>query len=88
VWNVIDGEPRGTRIVAFDCRIGAGKGSWSRTVIAVKTDIGSITASAFDSALRIERMKDWVVIYRPKDFAGITRQLMPVTELELYLEAI
>src|SRR5215467_6190972 len=38
VWNVIDGEPRGTRVMAFDCRVGAGKGSWRRTVIAVETD--------------------------------------------------
>jgi hypothetical protein len=24
IWNVIDGDPPGFRIVAFDCRIGAG----------------------------------------------------------------
>ena len=35
VWNVIDGEPRGTRIMAFDCQVGVGRGSWRRSVIAV-----------------------------------------------------
>ena len=88
VWNVIDGEPRGTRIVAFDCKLGEGKASWRRTVIAVKTNIGNIAASSFDPALRIEQMKDWVLIYHPKDFALIARQLMPVTELGAYLETI
>ena len=36
VWKVIDGEPRGIRIIAFDCQIGVGKGSWRPTVIAVE----------------------------------------------------
>jgi len=88
VWNIIDGEPRGTRIVAFDCRFGQGKASWRRTVIAVQTDIGNITASSFDPALRVEQMGDWVFIYRPKGFALITGQLMPIPELGAYLEAI
>jgi hypothetical protein len=26
-WNVIDGEPRGTRVIAFDCQVGVGKRS-------------------------------------------------------------
>ena len=88
MWNVIDGEPRGTRIVAFDCKLGEGKASWRRTVIAVKTDIANIATSSFDPALRIEQMEDWVLIYRPQDLALIARQLMPVTELEEYLETI
>lgn len=32
--NVIDGERHGTLVVTFDCRIGTGKGSLRRTVIA------------------------------------------------------
>src|SRR4051794_23209174 len=38
VWNVIDGDRHGLRVVAFDCRIGRGKGSWLRSAIAVESD--------------------------------------------------
>jgi hypothetical protein len=88
VWNVIDGEPRGKRIIAFDCRFGNGKASWRRTVIAIKTEISNITASAFDPYLRIEQMNDWVLIYRPKEFALISRGMIPIPELRAYLDTI
>ena len=42
VWNVIDGEPRGTRIMAFDCQVGVGRGSWRRSVIAVGASVWPI----------------------------------------------
>jgi hypothetical protein len=35
VWNVVDGEPRGTRIMAFDWQVGEGKHSWRRSVVEV-----------------------------------------------------
>jgi hypothetical protein len=88
VWNVIDGEPRGKRIVAFDCRFGIGKGSWRRTVIGVKSEIGEINVSSFDPSLQIEQMSDWVFIYRPKNFALVLRQLTPIPELRVFLNAI
>lgn len=37
IWNVIDGEKDGIRVVAFDYRIGSSKGSWGGTVIAAQT---------------------------------------------------
>src|SRR5215469_3961307 len=80
VWNAIDGTPRGKRIVAFDCRFGEGKASWRRTVIAVRTDISNVTASAFDPSLRIEQTDDWVFIYRPKELALISFRLTPIPE--------
>ena len=88
VWNVIDGEPRGKRIVAFDCRFGEGKASWRRTVIAIRTDIRNVTASAFDPSLRIVQTDDWVFIYRPKEVALIPLQLTPIPELHAYLDTI
>lgn len=88
VWNAIDGAPRGKRIVAFDCRFGEGKGSWRRTVIAVRTDASNVTASAFDTSLRIEQTDDWVFIYRPKELALIPLQLTPIPELRGYLDNI
>lgn len=54
VWNVIDGEPRGVRIVAFDCKFGQGRGSWSRTVVAIKTEVGTLASLFTDPELRIE----------------------------------
>ncbi len=88
VWNVIDGEPRGTRIVAFDCRFGVGKGSWQRTVIAIKTETANIVAPSFGPAFRIEQIDDWVFVYRTKNFTLIAVQLTPIAELRGYLETI
>lgn len=88
VWNVIDGDPRGKRVVAFDCKFGEGKGSWRRTVIAVKPEMSNITVSSFDPSLRLEQTDDWVFIYRPKDFALVSRQLTPIPELRAYLESV
>jgi hypothetical protein len=88
VWNVIDGEPRGTRIVAFDCKIGEGRGSRRRTVVAVKVQAGISTIPRFDARLRQEQVRGWVLIYRPEDFALIDTGLTPISELQAYLEAI
>lgn len=88
VWNVVDGEPRGVRIIAFDCRFGEGRGSWRRTVIAVKTDVGKVTGLFSDPVLRIEQMKDWAFIYRPRASGFGRWQLMTVPELAAYLGAI
>ena len=41
VWNVIDGERNKIRVVAFDCRIGVGKGSWT-------ANYGNETANHYD----------------------------------------
>jgi hypothetical protein len=88
LWNAIDGERRGKRVVAFDCRFGEGKGSWRRTVIAVRTDRAGITASSFDPDVRTDQIADWTFLYRPKQLALIARQLTPVSELAAYLEVI
>src|SRR5262245_45671066 len=36
IWNVIDRDPPGFRIIAFDFRMGTGKRSWTSTAIAVE----------------------------------------------------
>src|SRR5512138_2973808 len=48
VWNVIDGEPHGIRVIGFDCRIGQGKGSWRRTVVAVQSGAGKFEPTLFN----------------------------------------
>lgn len=87
-WNVVDGEPRGTRVIAFDCKFGEGKGSWRRTVIAIQTEISNIKVSAFDPRATIEQIGNWVVVWRPKEFTLIPSGLMSVTELRAHLETL
>ncbi len=35
--NVLEGQRCGVVVIAFDCQVGEGKGSWRRTVIAAQT---------------------------------------------------
>ena len=88
VWNVLDGEHRGRRVIVFDCKFGRGKGSWCRTVIAIQAERSSITVSAFDPEVEIEQIGEWTFLYRPRQLAFIARQLTPVPELAAYLDAI
>lgn len=88
VWNVIDGEPRGVRIVAFDCRVGVGKGSWKRTVIAVADATYLPPALPFNSELTIDTAGNWKILYRPKAAVNFRiARLMSVDELESYLSS-
>jgi hypothetical protein len=87
VWNVIDGERRGTKIIAFDCRIGSGKGSWRRTVIAAESS-ADFFKTAFNLDLTVDRSGSWTILYQPRTVSFIPPGLMPVTELEAHLNAI
>lgn len=89
VKNVIDGEPRGVRTIAFDCQVGTGKGSWRRTVIAVEEsgDFGNVLA--LNAEMRIEPAGKWKVLYRRKaPFVFRVGELMPLEELESYLNSV
>ena len=89
VWNVIDGEPRGTRIMAFDCQMDVGKRSWRRSVIAVEGDGNVLSNVPLHPDMAIDRSGRWKILYyRPKThftlrIAGLT----PVEELEANLNA-
>ena len=85
VWNVIDGQRTGVRTIAFDCRIGYGKASWRRTVIAMQdANLESTGLAAYD--LRVERAGSWQIAYRPKTVSLFPKALMPIPELTAYLE--
>ena len=90
VWNVIDGEPRGTRIMVFDCQVGIGKRSWRRSVIAVETDGDGFSGMSLYPDMTIDRTSRWKILYyRPKThfvlrIAGLT----PIEELETNLNAV
>ena len=87
-WNVIDGERHGVRIIAFDCQIGAGKGSWRRTVIAAESAANVFGAVSFNHDLTADRSGEWLILYQPKTLSLIPPGLMPITELEAHLNAI
>jgi hypothetical protein len=87
-WNVMDGELNGTRIVVFDCRIGEGKGSWRRTVIAAKSNTEFFKMVPFVLDLRSEPAGEWALLYQPKAYRIIPPRLMAVSELDLLLELL
>ena len=79
VWNVIDGEPRGVRITAFDCQVGIGRHSWRRSVIAIESEVALSEIIVFHHEMEVESVGGWKFLYRPKAsskfrFSG----LMPV----------
>jgi hypothetical protein len=86
IWNVIDGDHSGTRVIAFDCQIGSGKQTWRRTVIAVKTENDELLSLNYD--LSVDRSGDWKIIYQPKQFFFTPRGLMPLDDLEARLRTI
>jgi hypothetical protein len=89
VWNVIDGEPRGTRIMAFDCQVGAGKRSWRRSVIAVESDGNVFSNMPLHPDMTVDRSGRWNIFYRPKaHFSFRIAGLTAVEELEANLNAV
>jgi len=88
IWNVVDGDGSGVRMIAFDCKIGAGKGAWRRTVIAVEAHDKVLNQLASHSDLTVDHSGSWAIFYRPKSWSVFHAALMPVDELEARLKAI
>ena len=86
-WNVIDGEPRGNRIIAFDCRFGSGKGSWNSTIIAVQNKNRDESLFKYET-LQTEQIDGWTILWRPKDHPLFITRLTPTDELKAYLETL
>lgn len=74
-------------MISFDCRIGTGKGSWRRTVIAVQAS-PDVFGTTFNPDLVIERAGEWSIMYEPWKLSLIPAGLMPVSEIEGHLDAI
>lgn len=87
-WNVIQGGRHKVRVIAFDCRIGMGKASWRRTVIAAQTDADIFGAVKFNRDLTLERSGNWMFLYEPKAVSLIPSGLMSIEEIEAHLNAI
>jgi len=87
-WNLIEGKRHGIRIVAFDCQIGAGKGSLRRTVVAAETAVDVFGGARFNTDLRVHRSGSWMILWQPGTMSFIPAGLMPIVELEAHLNAI
>jgi hypothetical protein len=79
-WNVIEGKRHGVRVVAFDCQLGNGKGSWRRSVIAAEGSADLF--GMFNPEFAVERSGGWVLLYQPKTVSLIPTELMTVAEIE------
>jgi hypothetical protein len=62
IWNVVDGDRSGVRMIAFDCKIGAGKGAWRRTVIAIKAEDEVLDRLASYSDLTVDHSGSWALL--------------------------
>lgn len=82
----MEGEINGVRFVIFDCRIGRGKGSWRRTVIAAKSNADIFASVPIMLDLTSEPAGEWTVLYKPKTYQIMPPWLTPVLELEALLE--
>jgi hypothetical protein len=87
-WNLIEGERHGIRVVAFDCKIGAGKGGLRRTVVAAETTRDVFDGARFNTALTVRRLGSWMILWQPGAMSFIPAGLMSVAELESHLNAI
>lgn len=79
--NGIEGTRNGIKIMAFDCRIGTGKGSRTRTVLAVRTS-GDVK---HDFSLSMERAGDWTILFEPFNNQRPGGRIIPVHELAAHL---
>lgn len=87
-WNVMEGERNGIPFVVFDCRMGAGKSSWRRTVIAARSGRDVFAAVPSESSYTVDRCGDWMIFYAPKRGFIVGPSLMPISELEARLSSL
>jgi hypothetical protein len=87
-WNVLEGVHNGIRFVVFDCRIGTGKASWRRTVIAARATWDVFATVPSDLSYTVDQSGEWMVFYSPKTVSFIGQRLMPIAELEARLSTL
>jgi hypothetical protein len=87
IWNIIEGENLGVKIVAFDCRMGAGKGSWRQTVIAAESSDNPVGIARLDPTFTVERSGDWAFLFHPKSLSLFSK-LMPIPVLDAHLQGL
>ena len=88
IWNVLEGVQNGIPVIVFDCRIGTGKGSWRRTVIAARANRDVFATVPSDASYTVDQSGDWMVFYSPKTMSFLGQRLMPISELEARLSTL
>jgi hypothetical protein len=88
IWNAFEGVQNGIRFVVFDCRIGTGKVSWRRTVIAARSSRDVFATVPSDFSYTVDRSGDWMLFYSPKTLSFLGQPLMPVAELEARISTL
>lgn len=88
IWNVMEGKRNDIPFVVFDCRMGAGKGSWRRTVIAARAEHNVFATLPLESRYIVDRCGEWMIFYAPKGGLAAGRSLMPLAELEARLTSL
>ena len=61
MWNVIDGQRNGTRVLIFDSTVGEGRGIYC-TIVAVQTSENLFTSDS--SSEKIAQCSGWIAAYR------------------------
>ena len=87
VWSVLDADCNGVRVICFDCRVGSGKGSWRRTVIAAKAT-PLVFSHTMSPPLAVDQCGEWSFMYEPRRMSFIPGWPMGVSEIESHLDAI
>jgi hypothetical protein len=88
VWNAIDGDCHGIRVIVFDCRLGDGKVSWRRTVFAAQTHECAFKLTGNAREFAGERAGDWTIRYEPRRPSLLPPGFLPVPEIESLLDSI
>lgn len=89
VWNAYEGDSHGIRIVFFDCRLGTGKRSRRRTVIAAEAPRDVFENILSDRSTVVDKSEQWQILYGSRAGSSFSLStLMPVEELEARVDAI
>lgn len=86
--SVMEGKQNGIPVIAFDCRMGTGKGSWRRTVIAARSSRDVFATVLSESSYTVDRTGEWIILYAPKRGFAVGGSLMPIPELEARLSTL
>jgi len=88
VWNAIEGDCHGIRVIVFDCRVGEGKVSWRRTVFAAQTGKDFLEGTGLAREFAVEESGNWAIRYEPRSLSLLPPGLIPVPEVESLLDSI
>ena len=79
--NCVVGDEDRREILVFDCRLGHGKGSFSRTMVAFRGNESAFGWARFGPDFKTERAGDWAVVYG-------ARRLLTIAEIEALLSEL